>query len=141
MHRLMALSMVCGSMSLAPWWRRWGAAAHPSGTPSAAPLPASLFLASARNARPALIAIGSCDGGRPAAGNFACVDRDEPAVHGRIVAVRAHGPCNATRVRRMAVDSGRSVPRAANPGRPDMEVARANETAVRAVVVFVGRAM
>ena len=49
-------------------WRRWGAAAAPpSGTPSAAPLPASLFLASARDARPALIAIGSRDGGRPAA--------------------------------------------------------------------------
>ena len=76
-----------------------------------------------------------------AAGGFACVDRDEPAVHGRIVAVRAHGPGSATPMRRMAVESGRSVPRAADPGRPDMEVARANETTVRAVVVFVGRAM
>ena len=45
-----------------------GAAAAPrSGTPSAAPFPASLFLPSARDARPALIAIGSRDGGRPAA--------------------------------------------------------------------------
>ena len=35
MHRLMALSMVCGSI-------RWGAAAPRSGTPSAAPLPAKL---------------------------------------------------------------------------------------------------
>ena len=41
----------------------------------------------------------------------------------------------------MAVENGRSVPRAANPGRPDMEVTRANETTIRAVVVFVGRAV
>ena len=27
---------------------------------------------------------------------------------------------------------------AANPGRPDMEATRANETTIRAVVVFVG---
>jgi len=39
----------------------------------------------------------------------------------------------------MAVESGRSVPRAADPGRPDMELTRANETTVRAVVAFVGR--
>ena len=30
---------------------------------------------------------------------------------------------------------------AANPGRPDMEVTRTNETMIRAVVVFVGRAV
>ena len=41
----------------------------------------------------------------------------------------------------MAVESGRGVMRAANPGRFDMEVARANETTIRAVVVFVGRAV
>ncbi|MCY4431370.1 MAG: hypothetical protein OXC11_13395 [Rhodospirillales bacterium] len=58
--------------------------------------------------------------------------------HGRIVAVRAHGPGSVTRVRLMAVESGRSVLRAANPGRPDMEVTRANDTMMRAVVVFVG---
>ena len=126
----------------APWWRRWGAAAAPpSGTPAAAPLSASLFLPSARDARPALISIGSCDGGRPAAGDFASVDRDKPAAHGRIVAVRADGPGSTTRVRRMAVESGRSVLlRAANPGRPDMEATRANETMMRSVVEFVGRA-
>jgi len=38
------------------------------------------------------------------------------------------------------VESGRSVPRAADLGRPDMEVIRANETMIRAVVGFVGRA-
>jgi len=141
MQRLMALSMVCGSMSIAPWWRRWEAAAPPSGTSSAAPLPARLFLLSARNARAALIAIGFRDGGRPAAGDFACVDPNGPATHGRIVAVRADGSRNATLVRRMAVGSTRSVPRAANPGRPDMELTRADETTIRAVMVLVGRAV
>ena len=38
----------------------------------------------------------------------------------------------------MAVESGRSVLRAANSGRPDMEATRANETTIRAVVGFVG---
>ena len=39
----------------------------------------------------------------------------------------------------MTVESGRSVLRAANSGWPDMEVTRANETMIRAAVVFVGR--
>ena len=43
-------------------------------------------------------------------------------------------------VRLMAVVNGRSVLRAANPSRPGMEATRANETTVRAVVAFVGRA-
>ena len=55
--------------------------------------------------------------------------------------MRADGPGGATLVRRMAVANGRSVLRAANPGRPDMEVTSANETTIRAVVVFVGRAV
>ena len=41
----------------------------------------------------------------------------------------------------MAVESGRGVLRAANHGRPDIAVTRANETMIRAVVVFVGRAV
>ena len=76
-----------------------------------------------------------------AAGDFAYVDPDESAAHGRIVAVRADGPGSATLVRLMAVENGRSVLRAASPGRPDMEVTRDNETMIRAVVVFVGRAV
>ena len=44
-----------------------------------------------------------------AAGDFACADPNEPATHGRIVEVRADGPGSATRVRQMAVESGRSV--------------------------------
>jgi len=73
------------------------------------------------------------------AGDFASVDPDEPVARGRIVAVRADGPGSARLVRRTAVESGRSVPRAANPGRPDLEVTRADEVILRAVVVFVGR--
>ena len=41
----------------------------------------------------------------------------------------------------MAVGSARRVPRAANPGFPDIAVTRANETMIRAVAVFVGRAV
>ncbi|MCY4500777.1 MAG: hypothetical protein OXE57_04365 [Alphaproteobacteria bacterium] len=52
--------------------------------------------------------------------------------------MRAHGPGSAARVRLWAVESGRSVLREANPGRPGMEVTRANETMMRAVAVSVG---
>ena len=58
-----------------------------------------------------------------------------------MVAVRADGPGRATRVRRMAVGSARSGVRAADPGRPDTAVTRAGETMMRAVAVFVGRAV
>ena len=78
-------------------------------------------------------------GAARAGGDFTCVDIDEPAAHGRIVAARADGPGGARLVRLMAVESGRSAPRAANPGRRNMEVPRADETMMRAVAVFVGR--
>ena len=55
--------------------------------------------------------------------------------------VRSRGMAVATRLRPMAVESGRSVLRAPNPGRPGMEGTRANETMMRAVAVFVGRAV
>ena len=74
-----------------------------------------------------------------AAGDFACVEPDEPAAHGWMVAVRADGPGSATRVRRMAAGSGRSVPRASGPRRPGIAVIRTGETMMRAVAVFVGR--
>ena len=76
-----------------------------------------------------------------AAGDFAYVDPDEPAANGRIVAVRADGPGGATLVRRMAVESGRSVLRAANPGRPGIAVIRAGGTMMRAVAELAGRAV
>ena len=77
-----------------------------------------------------------------AAGDFACVGPDEPAAHGRIVAVRTDGPGSATQARRMAVESGRSVlcGRRTPAGWPDIEGTRASETMMRAVAVFVGRA-
>ena len=65
----------------------------------------------------------------------------QPAAHGRVVAVRAEGPGSATLVRLLAVESGRRILRAANPGFPDIAETRANETISRAVVVFVGRAV
>ena len=52
--------------------------------------------------------------------------------------MRADGPGGAMLVRLMAVESGR---RAANPGRPDIEVTHAGESMMRAVAVFVGRAV
>ena len=58
-----------------------------------------------------------------------------------MVAVRADGPGSATRVRLMDVESGRSVLRAAAPRRPGIAVTRAGETMMRAVAVFVGRAV
>ena len=57
----------------------------------------------------------------------------------RTSAGRADGPGSATRVRRMAVGSGRSVPRAGGPRRPGIAVIRTGETMMRAVAVFVGR--
>ena len=54
---------------------------------------------------------------------------------------RRCGDAGRTRVRLLAVESARSVPRAADPGRLDIEVIRAGETMMRAVAVFVGRAV
>lgn len=69
------------------------------------------------------------------------VDPDEPAAHSRIGKVRADGPGSATLVGLMAVESGRSVLRAANLGFADIAVIRTGETMMRAVAVFVGRAV
>ena len=76
-----------------------------------------------------------------AAGDFAYIGADEAAAHGWMVAARADGPGSAMLARLMAVETGRSVLRAANPGKPDMELTRANGTILRAVEVFVGRAV
>ena len=73
-------------------------------------------------------------------GPYVQVDSDEPAAHGCIVAVRADSPGSATLARLMAVESARSVPRVAGPGRPGIAVTRASETIMRAVAVYVGRA-
>ena len=57
------------------------------------------------------------------------------------MAMQVDSPGRAMLMRLMAAESGRSVLRAANPGQPDMEVTRANETMIRGVVVFLGRAV
>ena len=76
-----------------------------------------------------------------AAGDFASVDPNQPAAHGRIVAVRADSPGSTTPVRLVTVENGWSVPRTADPGRPGIAVTRADETMLRAVAVFVGCAV
>ena len=80
---------------------------------------------------------------RVRAGDYVWIDPDESAADGHIVAVRADGAGRQrdAGVRLMAVESARSVPRAANPGRPDMAAIRANETMIRRVAVFVARAV
>lgn len=76
-----------------------------------------------------------------AAGDFAYVVSDEAS------GPRPHrgGAGGRSRQRDVGAAGGRRerpvVPRAANPGRPDMEVSRASKTMMRAVVVFVGRAI
>ena len=65
-----------------------------------------------------------------AEGGFAYVDPDEPAAHGRIVAAREDSPGSATLVQLITVESDRSLPQAADPGRPDMEVTRADKTMI-----------
>ena len=73
-------------------------------------------------------------GARTAAGDFASVDPDELAAHGRIVAVRADGPGSATLVRLMAVERERPERTAGGePQPPRHGVTRANETMMRAV--------
>ena len=67
------------------------------------------------------------------------VDPDDPAAYDHIAAMRADGPDRATLVRLMAVESDRRVLRAATPSFHDIEVTRADETMMRAVVVLVRR--
>ena len=94
-----------------------GAAAAPrSGTPSAAPFPASLFLPSARDARPALIAIGSRDGGRPAAAT-------EPAASMSLVRRTCGAGSSASRPRIAPRRAGRWR-RWRRPGRGRLRVRR-----------------
>ena len=51
----------------------------------------------------------------------------------------ADGPGSATLVRRLVVEDGKRVLRAANPGWADIAVTYENETMIRGVVVFAGR--
>ena len=71
-------------------------------------------------------------------GHYAWIDPDEPARDGRLVAVWADGPGSPTLVRRLVVEHGRRVLRAANPDWPDIAVTYENETMIRGTVVFAG---
>ena len=79
--------------------------------------------------------------GRAEAGDFAYIDPDEPSAYRWMVAMWADGPGSATLARLMAVENGRSVLRAAVPSFLEIAVIRANKTMLRAVAVFVGRAV
>lgn len=71
-------------------------------------------------------------------GDYLYVDPDEPAVHGRFVAVRdAQG--GATTVRLLLRNGGRTVLRTLDGSQPDTVVDAANETDIQGVVVFMGR--
>ena len=87
------------------------------------------------------IARAADDGASPrvARGDWVWVDPDEPADHGRLVAVWADGTEPATLVRLMVVEGGRRVLRALEAGFADIEVTRENETMIRGTVVFAGR--
>jgi len=74
-----------------------------------------------------------------ARGDFAYVDPRRTGGPRPHVAMQTDSPGRATRVRRMAAGSGRSVPRAGGPRRPSIAVIRTGETTMRAVAVFVGR--
>ena len=76
-----------------------------------------------------------------AARDYAYIEPDEPAKDGRNVAMLADGPVRATLVPRLVVEGGGHMQRAANRGRPDMEVACSIETMICGVAVFVGRAV
>ena len=71
-------------------------------------------------------------------GWWAFVDPDEPMAPGLLVAFDdADGGVS---VRLLAVEDGRRVLRAADPGWPDIVVTADNETMIRGTVVVVGRA-
>ena len=75
---------------------------------------------------------------RLVAGDYVYVDPDEPAEHGRLVAVWDGEP-RETAVRLYVVEDGRRVLRALAGGHPDRVVDADNETDIRGVVVFRGR--
>ena len=72
------------------------------------------------------------------AGDYVWVDPDEPAAHGKFVAVRDPGRGGETVVRLLVERDGRRVLRALDEGCPERIVDAENETDIRGVVVFVG---
>ncbi len=78
---------------------------------------------------------------RVRAGDYVWVDPDEPAVHGRLVAVRDPGRGGETVVRLLIERDGRQVLRALDGRCPERTVDAGNETDTRGVVVLVGNAV
>ena len=71
-------------------------------------------------------------------GDYVYVDPDEPAAHGRYVAMR-DGDADAAVVRCYLVEADRRVIRALHPDLPDRVLTYDNETDLRGTVVFWGR--
>ena len=75
---------------------------------------------------------------RVRAGDYVWVDPDEPAAHGRLVAVRDPGRGGETVVRLLVERDGRRILRTLDECCPERTVDADNETDIRGVVVFVG---
>ena len=75
----------------------------------------------------------------PPRGRWAFVDPDEPMAPGLLLGVDDPETGKVT-VRRLVVEDGRRILRAADPGWPDIVVTRDNETLIRGTVVLIGRA-
>lgn len=71
-------------------------------------------------------------------GDYAYVDPDEPAAHGRLVAVRDEAQLQ-TSIRLLIERDGQRVLRTLDESCPDRVVDASNETDIQGVVVFVGR--
>ena len=72
-------------------------------------------------------------------GHWVWVDPDEPMGAGLLVAF--DDASGGVSVRRLVVEDGRRILRAVEPAWPDIVVTYDNETDIRGVVVFVGRAV
>ena len=71
-------------------------------------------------------------------GDYIWIDPDEPAVPGRLVAVRDPGRGGETVVRLLVERDGRRILCALDDRCPERTVDAGNETDIRGVVVFVG---
>ena len=70
--------------------------------------------------------------------HYIWIDPDEPAVDGRLVAVRDPARGGETVVRRLVERDGRRTLRALDERCPERTIDASNETDIRGVVVFVG---
>ena len=82
--------------------------------------------------------VENCMAPRIREGDYAYVDPDEPATHGRLVAVWDKAQ-RGTLIRLLIERDGRRVLRTMDESCPDQTVDSSNETDIQGVVVFVGR--